>query len=113
LHVSSSGLVLLAHADPEVRTRVLNAPLRALSPETVTDAEKLSLLLTSIRRRGYVVAPGSIETVSTGIAVPVRDHGEVIAALSGVRPRETAPTPAINALITAARAVEQDLRTMR
>ncbi|MGY1550362.1 IclR family transcriptional regulator [Microbacterium sp. A588] len=113
LHASSSGLVLLAHADPEVRMHVLSGPLRAVSPETVTDAETLSAQLTSIRRRGYVVAPGSVEAVSTGVAVPVRDHGEVIAALSVILPRDTAPTPAINALIGAARAIEQDLRQPR
>ena len=110
LNASSSGLVLLAHADPEVRERMLSGPLQALTPETVADAETLRALLTSVRRRGYVVAPGSIEAVSTGVAVPVRDHGEVVAALSVVLPRETPPTPAINALLTAARAIEQDLR---
>lgn len=113
LHASSSGLVLLAHAGSEVRDQVLAGPLRAVSPETVTDAETLRSLLSSIRRRGFAVTPGSIESVSTGVAVPVRAHGEVVAALSVVLVRETAPTPAVNALISAARAIELDLRERR
>ena len=110
LHASSSGLVLHAYADPELRDRVLAAPLRAVSSETVTDAEALRALLASIRRRGHVVAPGSIESVSTGVAVPVRDHGEVVAALSVVLPRETASAAAVESLLAAASAIEADLR---
>lgn len=113
LHASSSGLVLLAHAAPGVRERVLTTPLRAVSKETVTDAATLRTLLTSIRRRGYVSAPGSIEAVSTGVAVPVRDRGEVIAALSVVLPRETPPAGSIDALLEAAGEIEKELRTSR
>lgn len=113
LHASSSGLVLLAYADPEVRERVLAAPLRALARETVTDAGALRRVLATIRRNGVVVAPGSVETVSTGIAVPLRDRGSVVAALSVVLPRETAPEPAVAALRDAASAIEADLRASR
>lgn len=110
LHASSAGLVLLAHADPAVRERLLAHPLRAVSEETVTDATTLRGVLESIRRRGYVVAPGSIQAVSTGVAVPVRDFGEVVAALSVILPRDTPPTPAVEALIQAAASIEHDLR---
>jgi DNA-binding IclR family transcriptional regulator len=112
LHASSSGLVLLAHADPAVRERVLAGPLRAVSAETIVDAVTLRALLTSIRRTGHVVSPGSIEVVSTGVAVPVREHGEVIAALSVVLPRDTPPQAAVDALREASRGIEADLRTM-
>lgn len=110
LHASSSGLVLLAFADPAVRERVLAGPLRAVSGETVTDPAALRALLASIRRRGHVVAPGSIESVSTGVAVPVRDRGEVAAALSVVLPREAPVDPALAVLREAAAAIEADLR---
>ena len=113
LNASSSGLVLLAFADPELRERVLAGPLRAVSRETVTDAATLTSLLTSIRRRGYVSAPGSIEAVSTGVAVPVRDRGEVVAALSVVLPRDAATQPAVDALLAAAKSIEGDLRSSR
>lgn len=113
LHASSSGLVLLAHAPAPVRERVLSRPLRALTPETLTDPVRLRRVLTDVRRAGVVVAAGSIETVSTGVAVPIRDAGEVIAALSVVLPRETAPDAAITALREAAADIEARLRADR
>jgi DNA-binding IclR family transcriptional regulator len=113
LHASSSGLVLLAYAPAALRERVLAGPLRALAPETVTDAARLRRLLAEIRRTGVVVAPGSIESVSTGVAVPIRDAGEVVAALSVVLPRETPPDAAVAALRAAAAGIEASLRTDR
>ena len=113
LHASSSGLVLLAHAPSALRERVLAGALRALAPETVTDAARLRRLIAEVRRAGVVVAPGSIEAVSTGVAVPIRDAGEVVAALSVVLPRETDPAAAIRALREAAAGIEADLRADR
>ncbi|WP_426322386.1 IclR family transcriptional regulator [Microbacterium sp. E-13] len=113
LHASSSGLVLLAHAPSALRERVLVGPLRAFAPETVTDAASLRRLLSEVRRTGVVVAPGSIEAVSTGVAVPIRDAGEVVAALSVVLPRETPPEPAVAALREASAGIETALRADR
>lgn len=113
LHASSSGLVLLAHADPVLRERVLSAPLISVGPGTITEPDRLRRTLADIRRAGSVVAPGSIEGVSTGVAVPVRDAGAVIAALSVVLPRETPTEPALQALKTAAAATEAALRANR
>ncbi len=110
LHASSSGLVLLAHAAAPLRDRVLAQPLRPLARETTTDAAALRQQLAAIRRQGFVVAPGTIESVSTGVAVPVRDAGEVVAALSVVLPREADPAPALAALRAAATATEAALR---
>jgi DNA-binding IclR family transcriptional regulator len=113
LHASSSGLVLLAFAPAEVRERVLARPLRARTRETVTDAATLRRVLAEVRRDGVVVAPGSIETVSTGVAVPIRESGRVIAALSVVLPRDAATGAAIVALRKGASAVEAALREAR
>ncbi|CAG7611915.1 IclR family transcriptional regulator [Leucobacter soli] len=110
LHASSSGLVLLAHADPALRERVLEGPLRAVGPNTITDPAVLRRALAEIRRSGFVSAPGSIEAVSTGVAVPLRDRGEVVAALSVVLPREAPVEPALVALRDAAARSEADLR---
>lgn len=110
LHASSSGLILLAHADPAVRDRILSQPLRPVGPGTVTDAATLGRRLREIRRSGVVIAPGSIEAVSTGVAVPIRDAGSVIAALSIVLPRDADPAPAVSALQSAATRIEADLK---
>ncbi len=113
VHASSSGLVLLAHAPLDVRERVLGSPLRRVAPETITDPARVRRLLAEIRRTGVVIAPGSVERVSTGIAVPIRDAGQVVAALSVVLPRATEPAPAVEALRSAATGIEADLHTDR
>ena len=113
LHASSAGLVLLAHAPAALRERVLAGTRTALTRETVTDAAALRALLADIRRRGVVVAPGSVEEVSTGVAVPVRDAGEVVAALAVVLPRGTPPERAVVALRHAAAGIEAALRADR
>ncbi|MEO5921257.1 MAG: IclR family transcriptional regulator [Pseudolysinimonas sp.] len=102
LHASSSGLVLLAHGPIELLERVLSEPLAALTPETITDPAALRRKLDEVRRLGYAWAPGFIETVSTGIAVPVRDGGEVVAALSVVLPRERDDAGTVVPLLQAA-----------
>lgn len=113
LHASSSGLVLLAHAHPSLRDRLLAEPLAPVAAETPTDPEGLGRMLTTIRRTGHVVAPGTVEAVSTGVAVPVRDRGEVAAALSVVLPRGADTAPALQALHEAASRIEADLRHAR
>ena len=113
LHASSSGLVLLAYSPPQARERVLSETLAAVGPGTVTDPARLRGVLAEIRRSGFVIAPGSIEGVSTGAAVPVRDAGTVIAALSVVLPRDMDPAPAIAALQGAASQIEERLKASR
>ncbi len=111
LNASSSGLVLLAYAPDDERERVLAGPLPAVSPETVTDPAELRARLAAIRRDGYVVAPGSIEAVSTGVAVPVRrGSGPVVAALSVVLPRDAPTAGALEELRAAAAGIARSLR---
>jgi DNA-binding IclR family transcriptional regulator len=102
LHASSSGLVLLAHGPIELLEHVLSAPLRSLTTETITDEPALRRKLDEVRRLGFAIAPGYIETVSTGIAVPVRDGGDVVAALSVVLPRESDDAGAVVPLLQGA-----------
>lgn len=106
LHASSSGLVLLAAARPEVTEQILAAPLEGLAPETITDPGALRRKLAEVRRLGYANAPGSIEAVSTGIAVPVRDRGAVVAALGVVLPRGDEDDRVIPVLRAAAAEIE-------
>lgn len=89
LNASSSGLVLLAFAPQHYQNRILAGDLPALSRETITDPDALRTKLAEIRKVGYAYAPGSVESVSTGIAVPISDSTGVIAALSVVLPRGT------------------------
>src|SRR5690606_28923428 len=112
-HASSSGLVLLASAPAAVVERVLAAPLAALAPETIADPGALRRKLAEVRRLGHAIAPGSIEAVSTGIAVPVRDRGTVVAALGVVLPRGEEDDRIIGVLRAAAAEVEEALARPR
>ncbi|MDN3310223.1 IclR family transcriptional regulator [Microbacterium oryzae] len=110
LHASSSGLVLLSYADRDLQERVLSAPLQRLTDATLVAPTDVRRKLSEIRLVGYAVAPGYIETVSTGVAVPVREgSGVVIAALSVVLPRGTAPESALPELRHAAAGIENAL----
>ena len=109
LHASSSGLVLLAFGERDLQERILAAPLVTLTRETITDAAPCGASWPRCARSGHAIAPGYIEEVSTGVAVPVRDEtGTVIAALSVVLPREPGRTRARGAA-RAAREIERAL----
>ncbi len=109
LHASSSGLVLLASAPPAVVERVLAAPIERLAPETIADPAALRRKLAEVRRLGHAVAPGSIEAVSTGVAVPIRDRGSVVAALAVVLPRGDESDRVVAVLRAAAGEIEDAL----
>ena len=110
LHASSSGLVLLAYAEPDAAgARAVGAARSALRGDG-DGCRGPPPHPRGIRRSGFVVSPGSVEAVSTGVAVPVRDEtGEVVAALSVVLPRETPPEVAITELLRAARDIRAAL----
>lgn len=114
LHASSSGLVLLAFAPRALQERVLSGRLARLTPATIVDPGALRRALADIRAHGHVIAPGFVEEVSTGVAVPVRDEtSTVVAALSVVLPRDADPEPALAELHAAARGIRQQLRGIR
>ena len=103
VNASSSGLVLLAWARPEQQAAALAGPLPSYTRLTPATPATVRALLPQIRQSGFAVATGTIEEVSTGIAVPVLDAaGRCIAALSAVLPREgETPLPTQSAIIAA------------
>jgi DNA-binding IclR family transcriptional regulator len=114
LHASSSGVVLLAHADRELQERVLAAPLARYTAATVTTPDRLRSLLADVRRQGFVQLNGHVHEEATGIAVPVRDaRGDVVAALSAIVPNDGQGHTRIPALLAAARGVQRSLTTPR
>lgn len=110
LHASSSGLVLLAYAPAPLQARVLAGPLAALTRATITDPAALRRKLVEVRRLEHAIAPGFIEDVATGLAVPIRDAaGTVIAALSVVIARDADIEAPLAALHRAARDIHAAL----
>lgn len=113
LHASSAGLVLLAHADPITRERVLAQPLEPHTDRTPVARGAVVEVLELVRSTGACIAPGWLDRRSTGVAVPVRDGGRVVASLSVVLPRGAAPEPAAPVLRRASAAISARLRDAR
>lgn len=84
LHATSSGKMLLAHADPELLGRIT---LERFTGRTITSARKLEKELALVRGRGYAVTVEELEDGLNAVAAPVRSfHGEVVAAVSASGP---------------------------
>jgi DNA-binding IclR family transcriptional regulator len=111
LHISSSGIVLMAYGPPELLDRVLARSLESRTPATITTADHLRATLDQVRRQGYALLAGHVHPDATGIAVPVRDGlGEVVAALSVIVPNDVRAVSAVPALLAAARGIGRSLR---
>jgi DNA-binding IclR family transcriptional regulator len=81
-HCSSSGKVLLAHADPARLDAFLRRPLLARTERTITDRDELRTRLAHVARRGYERSVGELETGLNSAAAPVWSRGRVVAAVS-------------------------------
>ena len=106
LHVSSSGLVLLAHGPSELQERILSEPLKVYTDNTIRTARQLRGVLADVRRHGYILCAGHLYPDTTGVAVPVRDgSGKVAAALSVIVPNDEMAYAQIPALQAAAKGI--------
>ena len=87
IYQGAPGKVMLAHADVELRERILAGKLEAATSHTITDPAKLRKELASAKKNGYAFSfQERIEGIST-VAVPISNHtGAVIAALSVTGP---------------------------
>jgi DNA-binding IclR family transcriptional regulator len=110
LHISSSGMVLMAYGPPELQDRVFTRPLESWTSETITTPDRLHAELGQVRRRGYALLAGHVHPDATGIAVPVRTGlGEVVAAMSVIVPNDARAVSAVPALLAAARGIGRSL----
>jgi len=111
LPVSSSGLVLLAHAGEDLVDEVIAAGWPRHTPFTLRDGSELRRVLARVRADGFVVTDGHIYEESRGIAVPVLGpHGVVYAALGVVVPNDDSPTAGtVELLRMAAAGIREDL----
>jgi DNA-binding IclR family transcriptional regulator len=101
LHVSGTGLVLLAYADSAFQDEVLRAPLVRYTPKTVVDPNELRRILAEIRRTGVVIAHEQISLNAVAVAAPVRGpRNDVIAAISAVVATDETPLNPLAARLT-------------
>jgi DNA-binding IclR family transcriptional regulator len=100
LQHSSSGIVLLAHADDEVTERIVERGLAPITPSSLTTAEQLRDAVARARRDGYAISEGWIFEESRGLAVPVRGSQEVVVGTVGVViPNDGSPVDGIVRLL--------------
>lgn len=106
LHVSSSGLVLLAHGPRDLQERILARPLASYTANTICSPGRLRAVLAEIRRQGFASCPGHVHEDALGIAVPItvtagQRKPAVVAALSAIVP-VTSDGKAVTAVLAAA-----------
>jgi IclR family acetate operon transcriptional repressor len=87
IHQGAPGKVLLAYRSPEIREKILSGKLKAATPRTITDPEKLRLELHRVLRNGYALSLEERVPGTSGLAVPIRNHTDsVIATLTVTGP---------------------------
>ncbi len=111
LPVSSSGLVLLAHAAPRLVDEVIAAGWPVYTDATIRGGEALRARLRHVHADGFAVTDGQIHPESRGIAVPVMGPHRVVYAAIGVVVANdgAAPQPVIELLLMAAAGITRDL----
>ncbi|WP_457647858.1 IclR family transcriptional regulator [Profundibacter sp.] len=73
LHATSSGLAVLAFSPADFVDQVLSQPLKARTPDTVTDPAQIRQQLKQIRQNGFAVSISGFEQDVHSHAVPVFD----------------------------------------
>jgi IclR family acetate operon transcriptional repressor len=115
LHTSALGRAVLAFLPESFLVKYVRRPgLYAMTPYTVTDPNKLRLLLAQIQAQGWAVSYQQNLLGARGVAVPIFDHGgKVVASLgiSGPHPRfsEKAARSLVPSLQRHARAISKAL----
>lgn len=105
LPVSSSGMVLLAHASPHLVDEVVSAGWPRHTRFTIRDDVELRDRLRHVKADGFAVLDGHIYEQSRGVAVPiVGPLGAVYAAIGVVVPNDDASPAATIELLTVAAA---------
>jgi DNA-binding IclR family transcriptional regulator len=83
LHATSSGKVLLAHADETLRKSVLSEPLEQFTDRTTVNPLRLMAELDQVVARGWAATQDELEVGLTGLAAPISDSTRrVVAAVS-------------------------------
>jgi DNA-binding IclR family transcriptional regulator len=71
LHITATGLVLLAHAEQAVLEDYLREPLKRYTPHTIADVSTLKDCLESVRKNRCAIAPRYVVMEAGSVAAPV------------------------------------------
>ena len=85
LNMGAAPTILLADLPAPELDRILNRPLRSMTPHTITDPQAIRRRLDTIRKTRVAYAADDVQVGLAAMGVPVRDRtGSVIAAVSVV-----------------------------
>jgi|SRR5579862_4097573 len=82
-HCTALGKIMLAALPPDqLEQFMVRAELKALTPKTITSAERLRHEIAEVRRAGLAIDDGEFDAELRCVALPVRDFsGQVIGAV--------------------------------
>ncbi|WP_276908540.1 IclR family transcriptional regulator [Corynebacterium riegelii] len=112
LHITTTGMVMLAHAAPKIIEEVCSRPFVHSGTGAVTQAKEVRAELPEIRRDGYTYMIGGMVPGNTACAAPVFSSTKrVMGAVGVVTLTERAePRQIIDATIQAAQEVTDGLK---
>ena len=73
-HASAHGLVALAFGPPHLLEQVLERPLKAWTPSTLTDPAKLMAKIETVRRQRWATAADQLLVGVNALAAPIFDY---------------------------------------
>lgn len=114
LHASAHGKVWLAFGLPALLERILAAPLRRWTPQTITEPDRLRDEVALVRRQGWAAAADEMITAVNAVAAPVFDHRNQIAgSIAIVGATQFIPSPPdalhLERILASARTISQGL----
>ncbi|TFD86977.1 IclR family transcriptional regulator [Cryobacterium lactosi] len=87
LHATAVGRAILAFEEDWVQGAILDGPLDARTPQTMTDPAELRRELAKIRSRGFALASEEVRLGSCSLAVPVfQSDGRIFGGVGIVLP---------------------------
>ncbi|WP_063793991.1 IclR family transcriptional regulator [Streptomyces graminilatus] len=112
LHVTATGLALLAHASAVLQDELCAGPLPAYTSTTVTDGATLRNQLRRIKREGYAIMCDTLREGRGAVAAPVRNaRGTVVASVGVVGPANMLqPSRLVPLVVATAEAISQEAR---
>lgn len=78
LHTVAQGKIALAFGPPSLLQTLLQAPLAAPTPRTVTEPERLRAELALVRERGWAEAPEEVFLGINALAAPLYQSGRTL-----------------------------------
>lgn len=111
LHATALGKVLMAFSGPEIIDLILSREVRAYTPSTIVDRERIRWTLNLVRAHRFAVSDGELRSDYSAIAAPIfGSAGNPVAAIE-VRVTDVATRAHIERpmLVVAAASLSRDL----